>query len=59
MSNLERFVERFSGLQRAYGTTTITGLRDDGKNQVNSFIQRGEPTLDLWQKHLNGKEPSW
>tara|TARA_R110000751_G_scaffold248311_3_gene348085 strand:+ start:3373 stop:4884 length:1512 start_codon:yes stop_codon:yes gene_type:complete len=58
VSNLERFVERFSGLQRAYGTTTITGLRDDGKNQVNSFIQRGEPTLDLWQKHLDGKEPS-
>jgi len=58
LNNLERFVERFSGLQRAYGTTTVTGLRDDGKNQVNSFIQRGEPTLDLWQKHINGEEPS-
>ena len=58
MSNLERFIERFSGLQRAYGTTTITGLRDDGKNQVNSFVQRGEPTVDLWEKHLGGEEPS-
>lgn len=58
MSNLERFIERFSGLQRAYGTTTITGLRDDGKNQVNSFVQHGEPTVDLWEEHLGGKEPS-
>ena len=58
MSNLERFIERFSGLQRAYGTTTITGLRDDGKNQVNSYVQRGEPTVDLWEEHLGGEEPS-
>ena len=58
MNNLERFIERFSGLQRAYGTTTITGLRDDGKNQVNSFVQRGEPIVDLWEKHLGGEEPS-
>ena len=58
MENLERFVERFSGLQRAYGTTTVVGLREDGKNQTNSFVQRGEPVVDLWQKHLDGEEPS-
>ena len=58
MSNLERFIERFSGLQRAYGTTTIIGLRDDGKNQVNSYVQHGEPTVDLWEEHLGGEEPS-
>jgi len=55
---LERFVERFSGLNRAYGTTSVVGLREDGKKKVDSFVQHGEPTVDLWQKHLTGEEPS-
>ena len=58
MTNLERFIERFSGLNRAYGTTEIVGLRDDGKKKVDSYVQHGEPTVDLWQKHLDGEEPS-
>ena len=58
MSNLERFIQRFSGLHRAYGTTTIIGLREDGKKKVESRVQRGEPTEDLWEKHLEGEEPS-
>lgn len=58
MGILERFVERFSGLNRAYGTTSVVGLREDGKKKVDSFVQHGEPTVDLWQKHLTGEEPS-
>jgi hypothetical protein len=58
VGDLERFTERFSGLQRAYGSTSIVGLREDGKAKVNSFVQRGEPIEELWQKHLEGKEPS-
>ena len=58
MNNLERFIERFSGLTRAYGTTTVVGLREDGKKKVDSRVQRGEPVPELWEKHLNGEEPS-
>jgi hypothetical protein len=58
VSNLERFIERFSGLQRAYGTTSIVGLRDDGKKKVDSRVMHGEPTTDLWERHLAGEEPS-
>ena len=58
MGDLERFTERFSGLQRAYGSTSIVGLREDGKAKVHSFVQRGEPIEELWQKHLEGEEPS-
>jgi hypothetical protein len=58
MSTLERFIERFSGLNRAYGTTKVIGLREDGKKKVESRVQRGEPTEDLWEKHLEGEEPS-
>jgi hypothetical protein len=58
MNELERFIERFSGLTRAYGTTTIVGLREDGKRKVESRVQRGEPVVDLWDKHIKGEEPS-
>ena len=58
MNSLERFIERFSGLNRAYGTTQVVGLREDGKKKVDSYVQHGEPTPDLWQKHLDGEEPS-
>jgi hypothetical protein len=58
VEDLERFIERFSGQNRAYGTTEVVGLREDGKNKVDSYVQHGEPTVDLWQKHLDGKEPS-
>jgi len=58
MNNLERFIERFSGLTRAYGTTTVVGLREDGKKKVDSRVQRGEPVPELWEKHLEGEEPS-
>ncbi len=58
MTTLERFIERFSGLNRAYGTTEVVGLREDGKKKVDSFVQHGEPTAALWQKHLVGEEPS-
>ncbi len=58
MTTLERFIERFSGLNRAYGTTEVVGLREDGKKKVDSYIQHGTPTSELWQKHLDGEEPS-
>ena len=58
MGILERFIERFSGQDRAYGTTKVIGLREDGKKKVESRVQRGEPVLELWEKHLNGEEPS-
>ena len=58
MTVLERFIERFSGQDRAYGTTKIIGLREDGKKKVASRVQRGKPVPELWEKHLDGDEPS-
>jgi hypothetical protein len=56
---LERFKEIFAGLEKAYGYTVLKGdISDKGKHEAKSFAKR-EPVTDfLWQKHLNGEEPS-
>lgn len=56
---LERFKEIFAGLEKAYGYTILKGdISEKGKHEAKSFAKR-EPVTDLlWQKHLNGEEPS-
>jgi len=56
---LERFIDIFSGLKTAYGKTTLTGkVREtDGKKLTDNTIIRGEVTTELYQRHLDGKEP--
>ena len=57
---LERFIDIFSGLKTAYGKTTLTGkVREtDGKKLTDNTIIRGEVTTELYQRHLDGKEPA-
>ena len=54
----EEFRKIFRGLDKAYGRTTIVGVREDGKQQVESRIVHKEPDESLWKRHLEGKEPS-
>lgn len=54
MTNAARMKALFSGLERAYGTYKVTGVRD-GK-QVGEALTLVEPVTEaLWQGHLDGK----
>jgi hypothetical protein len=57
---IEKFREIFDGLRSAYGITTKTGeIRPrDGKHETKNSIIRSEPTIELYQKHLDGEEPA-
>ena len=52
----EKFMELFSGLNRAYGHYEIREQRDDGKKQGRAATIRKEVTPELWEKHLRGEE---
>ena len=55
---IEKFREIFDGLRSAYGVTTKTGeiRARDGKHETKNTIIRSEPTLELYQEHLEGKQ---
>jgi hypothetical protein len=56
---LERFKKIFAGYDKAYGYTRLKGeISEKGKNEAKSFTSRDPVTDFLWQKHLNGEEPS-
>jgi hypothetical protein len=56
---LERFKEIFNGLEIAYGQTKHTeNFSENGKHQTRSITIKEPPTDDLWQDHLDGKEPA-
>jgi len=57
MSEAEEFMQRFAGLDRAYGTYKITG-RNANKNKVDgeAFTVSKPPTVELWKNHLAGKQ---
>ena len=58
MDRASRFKEIFSGLDIAYGTYRIKSEREDGKQAGQAVVVRKPPTDDLWDRHLNGIEPS-
>lgn len=55
----KQFMERFSGLERAHGQYTVTGLSaegDKGKMTGSRGTHPDEPvTLELWEGHLAGR----
>ena len=54
---LERFINIFEGLNRAYGTFVkgkSSGIKAEGRNNTI----REPLTKQLWQNHLDGKYPS-
>ena len=58
MTDITRFKAIFSGLDVAYGTYKIEKPRGDGKQTGKAIVVRQPPTDDLWEKHLQGVEPS-
>ena len=58
MADITRFKAIFSGLDIAHGTYKIERTRGDGKQDGRGIVIRKPPTDDLWQKHLDGVEPS-
>ena len=58
MTDISRFKAIFSGLDVAYGTYKIDKSRGDGKQTGKAVVVRQPPTDDLWEKHLQGVEPS-
>lgn len=58
MTDITKFKAIFSGLDIAYGTYRIKAERGDGKQAGQATVVRKPPTDDLWQKHLEGVEPS-
>jgi hypothetical protein len=51
-----RFMRRFAGFDRAYGTYRIETTEASGKNTGKAATRRGAVTEDLWQSHLAGVE---
>jgi len=56
---VEKFINIFSGLQRAHGCTYVEKKNADGtKIKGQSFVKREEVNHTLWENHLKGVEPS-
>ena len=55
-----KFKEIFDGYRSSYGSTTKTGkLRArDGKHETTNQTIHREPTLEIYNKHLDGEEPA-
>lgn len=58
MGTLERFEAIFRGLDSAYGTYRIERQNDKNKLVGKGFVAQNPPIMALWQKHLDGVEPS-
>jgi hypothetical protein len=56
--DITRFKEIFRGLDVAYGTYKIDGSKASGKQAGKAFVIRKPPTDDLWEKHIQGVDPS-
>ena len=53
-----KFKKIFTGLDSAYGTYKINGTNENNKQTGKGAVIRQPPTDALWQKHLDGVEPS-
>ena len=58
MVDILRFKAIFSGLNIAYGTYRTGEDKNGGKQAGKSVVVRKPPIDELWQKHLEGVEPS-
>jgi len=54
-----KFKEIFEGNNSAYGIMKMTGeVTDKGKAVAKAYIKRESITDELWQDHLDGKDPA-
>ena len=59
MTELDRFLNIFAGSFSAYGQTRKTDEFDDrGKHKTKSFIIKKTPSTQMFQEHLDGKDPA-
>ena len=58
MDDRKKFIEIFSGLERAYGQTQSRSKNESGKLEAKSWIEKEPLTEQKWIDHLDGKEPS-
>jgi hypothetical protein len=54
-TDAERFASLFAGYNLAYGTYAIRGSSQDGKAIGKAQTLRGEPTIEIYQQHLDGR----
>ena len=56
---VQKFINIFSGLERAHGCTYVEKKNADGtKVKGQSFVKREPVISTLWENHLKGIEPS-
>jgi hypothetical protein len=54
---MQKFIDIFTGLERAHGCTKVTETAENGvKVKGQSFIVRQPVTENLWKKHLEGTQ---
>ena len=59
MTDIDKFIDIFSGSFSAYGQTRKTDEFDErGKHKTKSFIIKKIPSTQMFQEHLNGKDPA-
>ena len=58
MDDRKKFIEIFTGLERAYGQTQSRSKNESGKLEAKSWIEKEPLTEQKWIDHLDGKEPS-
>ena len=58
MDERKKFIEIFTGLDRAYGQTESRSRNENGKIEAKSWIEKQQLTEQKWYDHLDGKEPS-
>ena len=57
IEELKKFIQIFSGLERAYGQTQSRSKNESGKLEAKSWIEKEPLTEQKWIDHLDGKEP--
>jgi len=58
MDDKTKFIEIFTGLDRAFGQTQSREKNEAGKLEGRSWLVKEPITLDNWNTHLEGREPS-
>ena len=58
MDDKTKFIEIFTGLDRAYGQTQSREKNESGKLEGRSWLVKEPITIDNWNTHLEGREPS-
>ena len=54
MTDLEKFINIFEGLDCAYGQTIKTNqFSEKGKHKTKSFTISKPPTTQLWKDHID------